>query len=244
MAYDKIVDSSVLDAGLSKVADAIRTKGNTTGSLTFPDGMASAIAAITTGGGSGSGASDELMSFIKGVLDRTTTATQFPSELSNITKIGAYAFSYCTKLALTSLPSTVTYIENSAFANCTNLALTSLPDGMTSIQLYTFRYCPKLALTTVPDGVQLIGSYAFQACTGLTSFTLPSGIKTISNNAFYGCTGLTTVTFKGTPTSLSSSAFKNCTNLTTINVPWAEGAVDNAPWSATNAIINYNYTGE
>jgi hypothetical protein len=27
-------------------------------------------------------------------------------------------------------------------------------------------------------------------------------------------------------------------------VPWAEGAVANAPWGATNATINYNYTGE
>ena len=34
-----------------------------------------------------------------------------------------------------------------------------------------------------------------------------------------------------------------CTNLTTINVPWAEGAVAGAPWGATNATINYNYTG-
>lgn len=29
----------------------------------------------------------------------------------------------------------------------------------------------------------------------------------------------------------------------TRGVPWAEGAVTNAPWGATNATINYNYTG-
>ena len=39
-------------------------------------------------------------------------------------------------------------------------------------------------------------------------------------------------------------AFKNCTALTTINVPWSEGEVASAPWGATNATINYNYTGE
>jgi hypothetical protein len=39
-------------------------------------------------------------------------------------------------------------------------------------------------------------------------------------------------------------AFSGCANITTINVPWAEGAVENAPWGATNATINYNYTGE
>ena len=39
-----------------------------------------------------------------------------------------------------------------------------------------------------------------------------------------------------------SSAFDGCTNLTDIKVPWAEGAVANAPWGATNATITYNYT--
>lgn len=51
MAYDKVVDSTVLDAGLKQVADAIREKGGTSDNLAFPTGMAAAIAAIQTGGG-------------------------------------------------------------------------------------------------------------------------------------------------------------------------------------------------
>lgn len=43
--------------------------------------------------------------------------------------------------------------------------------------------------------------------------------------------------------TIATDAFEGCTNLTAINVPWAEGAVANAPWGATNATINYNYTG-
>lgn len=46
-----IVDSTMLDAGLTKIADAIRTKGGTSAQLAFPDGMADAIAAIEAGGG-------------------------------------------------------------------------------------------------------------------------------------------------------------------------------------------------
>lgn len=61
------------------------------------------------------------------------------------------------------------------------------------------------------------------------------------NSAFYYCINLTSITFEGTPVSIGSSAFSNCTKLTAINVPLAEGAVENAPWGATNAIINYNY---
>lgn len=51
MAYDKVVDSSVLDAGLKAIADAIREKGGTSDNLAFPQAMAEAIAAIEAGGG-------------------------------------------------------------------------------------------------------------------------------------------------------------------------------------------------
>jgi hypothetical protein len=46
MAYDKLVDSAVLDAGLKQIADAIREKGGTSDNLAFPAAMADAIAAI------------------------------------------------------------------------------------------------------------------------------------------------------------------------------------------------------
>lgn len=53
MAVDKLVDSTQLDADLTSVANAIRTKGGTSASLTFPQGFVSAIDAIPTGGGGG-----------------------------------------------------------------------------------------------------------------------------------------------------------------------------------------------
>lgn len=51
MAVDKLVDSAQLDADLTSVANAIRTKGETSASLAFPNGFVSAINAIPTGGG-------------------------------------------------------------------------------------------------------------------------------------------------------------------------------------------------
>lgn len=53
MAVDKLVDSTQLDADLTSVANAIRTKGGTSASLAFPAGFVSAIGAIPTGGGGG-----------------------------------------------------------------------------------------------------------------------------------------------------------------------------------------------
>ena len=48
MAYDKVIDSSVLEADLTSVADAIRGKTGTTGELAFPDGYVSAVNDISS----------------------------------------------------------------------------------------------------------------------------------------------------------------------------------------------------
>jgi hypothetical protein len=171
--------------------------------------------------------------------DKVLTNISMP----NVTSIGKGAFNNCPKLALTSLPSGLTSIEDSAFVGCTSLALTSLPSGITSMGQYTFSGCTSLALTSLPSGITSIGQYTFSGCKNLALTSLPSGITSIGQNAFYYCKNLTSITFEGKPTSIDRTAFSNCTNLTTINVPWAEGEVANAPWGATKATINYNYTG-
>ena len=114
--------------------------------------------------------------------------------------------------------------------------------GYTKIRDYAFHYGHNLALTSLPDGITSIGDEAFAYCSNLALTSLPDGITSIGDGAFYNCSSLTTITFKGTPTVIARNAFAYCFDLT-INVPWAEGEVVNAPWGATNATINYNYTG-
>ena len=112
--------------------------------------------------------------------------------------------------------------------------------------------------------VKTIGTKAFYS-TDLTSLNLPSSLTTIGDQAFYGSTlnidlvipanvtsigdqafcntFVKTVTFEtATPSSLTinPTAFSYCGNLTDIYVPWAAGAVANAPWGATSATIHYN----
>lgn len=53
MAYDKVVDSAQLNAGLTTIANAIREKAGVSDNFTFPSGFAAAIAAIEAGGGGG-----------------------------------------------------------------------------------------------------------------------------------------------------------------------------------------------
>lgn len=50
MAYDKVVDSTVLENGLSSIANAIRGKSGASDTLSFPAGFVGAISGLSTSG--------------------------------------------------------------------------------------------------------------------------------------------------------------------------------------------------
>ena len=145
------------------------------------------------------------------------------------------------KIAAIQGGATEPYIEETYDQNG-NLISATL-HGHTVLRNNAFNGCSSLESISLPSGIMDIGNSAFSGCSSLALINLPSSIKTIGSSAFQSCSGLTSITFEGTPESIGSYAFYNCQNLTTINVPWAEGAVAGAPWGATNATINYNYTG-
>lgn len=215
----KTVDLNMATGNQTVLPDAGKTLSSAT--INKPDTMIPANIKKDVNIGGVVGTLEEGTSAIEPYIEETYDAQ---GDLTNAvlhgyTKVRDYSFYHCAKLASILLPSEITSIGDDAFFNCTSLALTSLPSKITSI-----------------------GNGAFSGCTGLALVSLPSGLTTIGDNAFNNCTGLTSITFEGTPTSIASSAFEDCTNLTEIKVPWAEGAVANAPWGATNATITYNYT--
>lgn len=87
--------------------------------------------------------------------------------MPNVTTIGNSAFSGCTNLALTTLPSGVTTIGQYAFSNCTNLALTSLPSGVTTIGNYVFKNCISIPYLNFSDFTQIptLGLHGFDITT-------------------------------------------------------------------------------
>lgn len=99
MAVDKLVDSTQLDADLTSVANAIRTKGGTSADLAFPAGFVSAVEAIPTGGGDtfaqicnktiSSYESAELLTIPGNTLRSNTTLTSIKAP--NLQNIGSYA---------------------------------------------------------------------------------------------------------------------------------------------------------
>ena len=125
----------------------------------------------------------------------------------------------------------------------TQLRSVELSNKVKIIGYNAFSGCYNLVLQAFPSSLQVISGGAFASCEKITISHIPSGVKSIDSYGFSYCKRLTNITFDGKPDTISESAFNACTSLTTINVPWAEGEVANAPWGATNATINYNYTG-
>ena len=142
---------------------------------------------------------------------------------------------------ITEITSNLVNIREYAFAACKQLTTASFPFA-TKIPAHCFNGCTNLKTVEMPN-ITVIDYVAFYNCQKLELTELPSGLTEIKGTSFNNCKGLKTLTFKSNVTSIGSDVFAGCTNLITINVPWAEGAVANAPWGATNATINYNYTG-
>ena len=115
----------------------------------------------------------------------------------------------------------------------------SLPRSLTSLSESAFKNCERLTITEIPSGITSIPTNAFYGCIATKVVKIPATVKTIADTAFAMCTGLTKVEFSGTPESIGV-AFVGCSNITDIYVPWAEGAVGNAPWGAASATIHYS----
>ena len=129
--------------------------------------------------------------------------------------------------------------ENGEWEEITAHTEATTPHGLTNVDVYN------------GDITSKIPSFALLASGEITEineewFRDKSGVYVdrIRQDAFTNCTQLTRVTLPNSIKSISYRAFSYCDNLTTINVPWSEGEVANAPWGATNATINYNYTEE
>lgn len=121
-----------------------------------------------------------------------------------------------------------------------------IPDGTLSIRTGAFSSfgMPSLKTIYIPDSVTDIESYAAALLLELESVSIGKNVMTIDSSAFVFNTNLKQVIFKGTPTKIANDvfAYSGASDASDFNiyVPWAENAVADAPWGATNATIHYN----
>lgn len=138
------------------------------------------------------------------------------------------------------IPEGITEIGDRAFYNCQNLENAIIPEGVTKIKYYAFAGCSSLVEISLPHSLKDIYDNAFDGCMKLEKVNFSTGLANIYSNAFYTC-NLKEITLPDTIAVIEQGAFSGNSNLTTINVPWAEGAIEGAPWGADSATINYNY---
>lgn len=112
---------------------------------------------------------------------------------NNVTSIGPFAFSYCTKLVSVAAPSTVTNIGPGAFNYCTGLTNFQIPNSVSQINSDTFDGCSALLNVTIPLSVTNIGLYAFAECLSLSNIVIPASVITLDRQAFWESSALSSI---------------------------------------------------
>ena len=102
------------------------------------------------------------------------------------------------KITSITIPNRVTKIGNFAFEYCSLLSNLNIGGSVEEIGMFTFANCDKLTNITIPDGVTSIGNYAFSDCRNLTSVSIGYGLKHFGylndgSGAFSNCPKLTSV---------------------------------------------------
>ena len=103
-----------------------------------------------------------------------------------VTGIGDYAFSWCSKFTSVTIPDSVTSIGNSAFYHCKALTSITIPDSVTSIGKDAFYWCEALRSVTVGENVTSIGEDAFWDCDKLVEVINKSSLDITAGSTDYG----------------------------------------------------------
>ena len=133
-------------------------------------------------------------------------------------KIGANAFSGCSKLEEVSLPSTLETIGASAFHGCTALKKAEIPSSVKSINSGVFNGCTALERIVLPDSVTAIGDNAFSGCILLDSIVLSGELTMVGGNAFSGVRNQDTLVIPDKVISIGASAFANWSSLRELSI--------------------------
>lgn len=219
MSIDKAVDSTQLNADLTSVANAIRTKGGTSAQLAFPAGFVQAIGDIETGGDNA-----KYLNLI------ARTGTEF--EDSDVITTGRGAFSYWTALQSLSLPNLET-IGDGCFQGSNAISNFYFPKATTIAAGNAFSSAGAITSAIV---LPLLSAYpsnnAINAFRG-QAIDLGKNIGDIKTYMFQSSSNLTKLILR--KTSVSALVNINAFN----NTPFASGKSGGTLYVPQAQIVNY-----
>lgn len=206
MAFDKVIDSTQLDAAMSYTADRIRAKTGGTDQMAWDSakGFGDAVDAITGGGADRSIEDAIITRSISGAYsnDRITTVgvcaflgsqALTAIDLPNVTQLKRNAFESCIHLQTINLPKVTTF-EREVFVN-TAIQQADFP-LVTTMESGCFKMASKLTSANLPL-VTALPADAFRNSTIQTADF--SAVTNINRTAFTDCTSLETLIIR-TPT--------------------------------------------
>jgi len=160
---------------------------------------------------------------------------------AGVTRIGAWAFSYCINLTSVTIPNSITSIGRLAFDFCQSLTSINIPNSVTSIGSYAFAFCENLTSINIPNGVTSVEEGTFRDCENLTSINIPKSVTSIGRIAFYFCKSLTSIIIPDGVTNIEEGAFAYCFSLTSLTIPKSVTNIEGAfSWCSLTSIINLN----
>lgn len=201
MAYDKVIDSTQLDAAMSYTANRIRNKTGGTDQIAWDStkGFGDAVDAISSGGGANHSIEDAII----------TRSISGAYSNDRITEVGVGAFSGCQNLTAIDLPN-VTQIKGNAFESCVRLSTINLPK-VTALDGDVFANSA-IQQANFPL-VTTIGGSCFYTTKHLISANLPL-VTSLPINSFRLST-IQTADFAAV-TNINRTAFTDCTSFETL----------------------------
>lgn len=234
MALDKLVDSTQLDADLTSVADAIREKGGTSGSLAFPGGFVSAVEAIE----SGSGEILDPMAYINSQewVKKKIVSSDLPANNSVFQNNATIEYYESEAVQTNRWDGQKSYaVGNSTFKG-SSIKTLNLPNATGIIADNCCQNCKKLETVNLHSASGILYTSAFEGCTSLVNVDLASQVSIVRGSVFKDCTSLAFLKFDNLKSISSANIFKNCSALKTIVLPF-----DTAPVTLSN-VNNFDGT--
>ena len=163
----------------------------------------------------------------------------------NTSTVG-HIFQYRTGITSVKMPNVTNLTSAPNFRQCTALTDLYIPSVTSSLSqgLNSTGFTGVLDMSKVYPALKTVAQTTFNNIQ-VHTIIFPESVVTVNASAINTpMRVLTTVMFLGTPTTINANMIVSgiAAQITDIYVPWAEGAVANAPWGATNATIHYNTT--
>ena len=235
----------VLTDKLSNIANAIRTKTETTGKMTLTE-MPDKILGIQTSEDLDTELTEQqqLISELKTTLEnKAAGGVTINNQDKTITENGTYtADSGYTGLGTVTVDVQASGRENK-LAQIVDRSITEITasdlNGVERVETYAFYYCKNLIKADLPT-VTIIASYAFMHCSVLKSINIPNAticggesfkscntleniyapkVSVIQSKAFETCVALTHIDFFPEVTTIHNNAFDHCTEIVEIDFP-------------------------